>query len=117
MDHKFIRLVVGDPDQKRAWRSRRKRANALPPDYRYTCKQIMKYSVNFGFPEIFETDLLDFFEQSAAAGRPAREVVGRDAAAFCDELLGLHGSWRRQAAQTLNAEIQAQFAGKGESPC
>lgn len=64
MNYKFIRLVVGDLDQKRAWRSRRKRANALPPDYRYTYKQIMKYSVNFGFPESFETDLLDFLSRA-----------------------------------------------------
>ena len=114
MDHKFIRLVVGDPDQKRAWRSRRKRANALPPDYRYTCKQIMKYSVNFGFPESFETDLLDFFEQSAAAGRPAREVVGRDAAAFCDALIRDNTLWPDRFRRRLNRRVNKRLWGTAE---
>lgn len=114
MDHKFIRLVVGDPDQKRAWRSRRKRANALPPDYRYTCKQIMKYSVNFGFPESFETDLLDFFEQSAAAGRPVLAVTGEDVAAFCDALIRDNTLWPDRFRRRLNRRVNKRLWGKAE---
>ena len=114
MDHKFIRLVVGDPDQKRAWRSRRKRANALPPDYRYTCKQIMKYSVNFGFPESFETDLLDFFEQRAAAGRPVLAVTGEDVAAFCDALIRDNTLWPDRFRRRLNRRVNKRLWGTAE---
>ncbi|MEG0505378.1 MAG: DUF1048 domain-containing protein [Raoultibacter sp.] len=115
----FVELVVGDLDEKRAYRQFMKQVDALPKDYRYAFKRIQKYLYNFGAAGSDMTTyeaLLDLFEASAAEGKPVLDVIGDDVAAFCDELLHASATASTAAATTshekLNEEIRQYFSGK-----
>jgi DNA-binding ferritin-like protein (Dps family) len=112
---KFIELVTGNLDEKRAERRRQKRVNALPKDYQFVYKQLMHYICNFGFFDQLGKELLDFFEESALAGRPVLEVIGSDAAAFCDELMRSSCPRKESAGEKLNSEILSYFRKDGKS--
>lgn len=112
MEKSFMELVVGNPDEKREYRQRKRRAKALPKDYRYAYKKIMNYSYNFGFSVKFGEELLDFFEESSSSGRPVLEVIGPDAASFCDELMRNTNSQREDSREKLNREVADYFRKK-----
>lgn len=79
MRKSILELVIGNLDEKREYKNLMKRVNALPSDYRYVYKKLLNYSYNFDFDKSLPTTLLELFEESAAAGRPVLEVVGKDA--------------------------------------
>lgn len=112
MAKSWVELVVGSLDEKREWRRLMKRVNALPEDYRFACKKILGYGYNFGFCCITQSDLLELFEESAAAGRKVAEVIGKDTAAFCDELMRASVPDAQSAREKLNRDILEHF-GKG----
>ncbi|WP_242907429.1 DUF1048 domain-containing protein [Actinomadura terrae] len=76
---------------KKQWRSHMARVKALPPDYQIVYKEIQKYLFKVGPIDLVDgpvlSEIVDFFEEGAATGRSARELLGDDIAAFCDELI------------------------------
>lgn len=112
MAKSFMETVIGSLDEKKEWRIQMKRVEALPEDYCYTYKKIMNYGYQFGFCCMTQSDLLELFEESAAAGRPVSDIVGNDVAAFCDELIRVSGIPQESAGAKLNREIAEYFKGK-----
>lgn len=109
MTKSFLELVIGGLDEKRAWKQMMKRVDALPEDYRFAYKKIQSYGYNFGFCCVTQSDLIELFEENAAAGRPVLEVVGNDVAAFCDELIHVNEADIENAREKLNREILEHF--------
>lgn len=109
MTKSFLELVVGSLDEKKAWKELMKRVDALPDDYRFAFKKILNYGYNFGFCFITQSELLEMFEENAAAGRPVGEIVGNDVAAFCDELIHASTIHGEGAGEKLNREIAEYF--------
>ncbi|KWZ81820.1 MULTISPECIES: DUF1048 domain-containing protein [Heyndrickxia] len=77
---------------KKEWRAHVARVKALPQDYQIVYKEIQKYLFKVGVVEVNESigllsEILNFFEESAAAGKGVLEVTGPDVAAFCDALI------------------------------
>jgi DNA-binding ferritin-like protein (Dps family) len=75
---------------KKQWRAHMARVKALPPDYQIVYKDIQRYFFKvgaFGSPVgPLLSGIVDFFEEGAAAGKGVLELIGNDAAAFCDDL-------------------------------
>lgn len=109
MAKSFIRWVVGDLNKKKAWQQLMKRVNALPKDYRFAYKKILNYGYNYGFCCITQSDLLELFEESVAAGRPVLDVIGNDVAAFCDELIHANTDKATSIREKFNREILEHF--------
>lgn len=76
---------------KKQWRAHLARVKALPPDYQIVYKEIQRYLFKVGPVDLLDGSLLsgivDFFEEGAAAGKGVLELIGDDAAAFCDDLV------------------------------
>ncbi|WP_067463404.1 DUF1048 domain-containing protein [Nocardia amamiensis] len=76
---------------KRAWRAHLARVKALPSDYQIVYKEMQKYFFKVGPVDLSDgrllSEILDFFEQGAATGTGVIELIGKDVAAFCDELI------------------------------
>ncbi|GID29813.1 DUF1048 domain-containing protein [Paractinoplanes brasiliensis] len=76
---------------KRQWRGHVARVKALPPDYRIVYDEIQRYLFKVGPVGLLDggllPELVEFFEESAAAGRGVLEVTGTDVAAFVDDLI------------------------------
>jgi DNA-binding ferritin-like protein (Dps family) len=70
---------------KRQWRAHLARVKALPPDYQIVYKEIQRYLFKVGGGTLL-AGIVDFFEEGAAAGKGVLELIGRDVAAFCDDL-------------------------------
>ena len=75
---------------KKQWRAHMARVNALPPDYQIVYKEIQRYLFKLGPIDLpagrLLSGIVDFFEEGAAAGKRALELIGDDVAAFCDDL-------------------------------
>ena len=123
MAKSILELLVGDLEEKRVYRAFMKRVNALPEDYRFAYKKMQNYLYSYGSSNSdigtfvdnstnMFTDLLELFEQNAAAGVPVQEVVGEDLAGFCDELAAAWAHAGSTTREKLNAEIQVYFKGK-----
>jgi DNA-binding ferritin-like protein (Dps family) len=117
MPKAVLQLVVGNLEEKRAYRGIQKRVNALPKDYRFTLKKIQHYLYNFDVtgcdPAIF-TDLVSLFETSAQEGKSVLDVIGGDAAAFCDELIRAASIDATTARERFNQEIYEHFYKEGD---
>ncbi len=112
MKKSFLELVIGDLDEKRAYGRFMKRVNALPRDYCFAFKKIQNYMYSLGAPGcnmMLFADLLELFEESAAAGRTVLEVTGKDVAAFSDDLLRAAATNMVTAHEKLNEEILEHF--------
>ncbi len=76
---------------KRKWRAHVARVKALPSDYQIVYKEIQRYLFKVGPVDLADGNLLsgivDFFEEGAAAGKGALELLGTDIAGFCDDLI------------------------------
>ena len=114
MKKSFMELVIGDLNEKRAWRQFTKRVNALPKEYRYMFKKILHYFYNFGYNLEMLTDLLELFEVNVAEGKLIRDVVGNDVASFCDELIHANASDTVTPRERLNREILEYFHREGK---
>lgn len=71
---------------KREWRAHVARVKALPPDYEIVYWELQKYLFKVGGGEAL-ADLLNFFEEGAAAGKGVLDLTGSDVAAFADDLV------------------------------
>ncbi|MFB5660374.1 DUF1048 domain-containing protein [Alteribacillus sp. HJP-4] len=77
---------------KKEGRAHVSRVKALPQDYQIVYKEIQKYFFKVGPVELHEgsgllSDILDFFEEGAAAGKGVLEITGTNVSAFCDALI------------------------------
>lgn len=114
MRKSILELVIGNLDEKREYKNLMKRVNALPSDYRYVYKKLLNYSYNFDFGKSLPTTLLELFEESAAAGRPVLEVVGKDAAGLCDGLMRVNEVQEDNLKKQMNREIAEHFHRNGD---
>ena len=105
MKKSFMELVIGDLNEKRAWRQFTNR---------YMFKKILHYFYNFGYNLEMLTDLLELFEVNAAEGKLIRDVVGNDVASFCDELIHANASDTVTPRERLNREILEHFHREGK---
>jgi DNA-binding ferritin-like protein (Dps family) len=91
---------------KKQWRAHMARVKALPPDYQIVYKEMQKYLFKVGPLDVYDgrllTDVVDFFEEGAAAGKNILELTGRDVAAFCDGLF--HDSARSSFTELTHNE-------------
>jgi DNA-binding ferritin-like protein (Dps family) len=76
---------------KKQWRAHVARVKALPPDYQIVYQEMQKYLFKVGPIDLADghllSEIVDFFEQGAAAGKGVVELIGTDVAAFCDDLI------------------------------
>lgn len=119
----IMKLIIGDLNEKRAYKQLMKRVNALPEEYRYTFRKIQHYMFSVGPPggdmTVFTdltmfTDLVELLETSAAEGKPVLEITGSDVARFCDEFMRASGSHHEAPQKKLNQEIMDKFNKNGE---
>jgi DNA-binding ferritin-like protein (Dps family) len=76
---------------KKQWRAHMSRVKALPPDYQIVYREIQRYLFRVATTDSpagrLLSGLVDFFEEGAATGRGVLELIGKDVAAFCDDLV------------------------------
>ena len=113
MTARWIEKVIGPLDQKREYRQAKARMKQLPTNYRAACEAVERYLMYAGgisrgdvLVEMYG-DLVDLFEQSAAAGTPIRAIVGDDPVEFVDDFVANYaeGSWISKERQRLNEAI------------
>ena len=117
----FIKLIIGDLEEKREYKQMMKKVDALPKDYHYAFKKIQKYVGGPGgnmtiFTDMtMFTDLVDLFETSAADGRQVIDVIGSDVDKFCDEFMSAYLTNSLTSREKLNREIMEKFNQEGRS--
>ncbi len=114
----FIKTVVGDLGDKRAYRQTMKRANALPKEYRYAFAKMRDYLYTVGYSvsgtqenidlALFD-GLIDLLAAGAAEHKTVPELTGGDVAAFCDELLRAYAPNKPVQKDRLNKTIREQL--------
>jgi DNA-binding ferritin-like protein (Dps family) len=115
----IIKLIIGDMEEKRAYKQMMKRVNILPKDYRFTFRKIQHYMYSVGplggdmtiFTDLtMFTDLVDLFEASAAEGRQVLDVIGSDVSNFCDEFMRASVTNTKTLREKLNKEVMEKFS-------
>ncbi|RDI46733.1 DUF1048 domain-containing protein [Nocardia mexicana] len=100
-------------EEKKEWRAHMARVKALPPDYQIVYKEIQKYYFKVGPVGLADGTLLsgirEFFEEGAASGKGAIELIGSDVAAFCDDLIKDSRTYAEVYQESVSEE-----AGKGK---
>jgi DNA-binding ferritin-like protein (Dps family) len=95
-------------DGKRQWRAHVTRVEALPPDYRVVYQEMQKYLFKVGPVSLTNGNLLseivDFFESGAADGKGVMQLIGPDAAAFCDGLIGVTPTYAELYLESIREE-------------
>lgn len=114
----IIKLIIGDLEDKRAYKQMMKRVDALPKDYRFAFRKIQHYMFSVGSPDdditIFTdltmfTDLVDLFEASAAEGRQVIDVIGSDVGKFSDELMSASVANTETLREKINKEVMGKL--------
>jgi DNA-binding ferritin-like protein (Dps family) len=114
----ILKLIIGDLEQKRAYKRLMKRVNALPKDYKFAFRKIQHYMFCVGPIDADKTmftdftmfsDLVDLFEASAAEGRHVLDVIGNDVGKFCDEFMLASVTDTETLRKKLNKEIMEKF--------
>jgi len=104
---KIIDTIIGDLNEKKAYRQNEQRAKALPTEYAEAYKNIRNYI--FSTSGILSMEplrvLVDMFEQAAAEGKRVIEITGPDVAAFADELVRGEKSYHEQQGKKLNKKL------------
>lgn len=118
MFNTIIKVIIGDLEEKRAYKQLMKRVNALPKDYRFAFRKIQHYMYTVGAPSndmtIFTdltmlTNLLDLLEASAAEGRQVIDVIGSDVSTFSDEFMLASVTNTETLREKLNKEVMEKF--------
>ncbi|PRY41725.1 DUF1048 domain-containing protein [Umezawaea tangerina] len=100
-----IRDIV---EGKKQWWAHVARVKALPPDYRIVYQEMQRYLFKIGPADTsLLADVVDFFEEGAAAGKGVRQLIGDDVAAFCDDLV---------KGSPTYAEVRRESAGGEPGP-
>lgn len=117
MIKKAVEIVTGDLKEKKEYHVMMRRANRLPKEYRVSFKNIQKYLYVSGSAACSTgsfSDLLDLFEAGVLEGKSVHEIIGKDAAQFCDELSEAAGAARESPGQRLNREIREYMENRGK---
>lgn len=119
----IIKLIIGDMEEKRAYKQMMKRVDNLPKDYRFAFRKIQHYMFTVGPPDgdmaIFMdltmfTDLVDLFEVSAADGRQVLDVIGSDVGKFSDDFMRASVTNAEKSRIKLNKDIMKKFNKEGK---
>lgn len=108
----ILTKILGD---KKEWKAMEARANALPRDYRTVYGEMKSYMWRFTAGDGMDIvailkDVLGLFETSAAHGKSALDVTGKDVAAFCDERLRGTTSYFDKWRASLNRDVAKKLA-------
>ena len=102
-----IDKIIGDLDEKKAYRKNEKRAQVLPAEYAAAYKDIKHYI--FATSGILSMQplvtLVDLLEEAAADNRRVIDITGPDVATFADELVRGEKSYRDQQSKKLNERM------------
>lgn len=110
----IMKLVIGDMEEKRAYKQMMKRVHDLPRDYRYAFRKIQRYMYTVGSPNgdltIFTdltmfTDLVELFEECAVEDKKVLDVIGSDVGKFSDEFMRASATNTENPGEKLNKEI------------
>lgn len=107
----MIEKLIGSLDDKREWKAIEARAKALPSEYRNAYNAIKKYLYSTGGLSDWEdirrifTGILDLLEEGAVEGKKVTDLMGKDVAAFCDELMKDSKTWMDKYRTKLNDTI------------
>lgn len=109
-----IELITGAFEDKKRWRTYKRRVKALPSEHRAGVEAVEKYLMGSGeIPNdgarmlaMFE-DLAELFEQSAADGVPVRSIVGEDPVEFAETFAQTYsdGGWIARQRDLLRRRI------------
>lgn len=119
----IIEKIIGNLNDKRAWRDYKRRVAALPKEYNIVMNEMQSYIWNCGSLEISPDgniyllyDLLDLMEASVADGKQVLDVTGNDVAEFCDELIRewRGQSWRSKLREKCNERIMSRLGSNGD---
>lgn len=104
---KIIDTVIGNLDEKRAYKKTEARAKALPGEYAVAYKEIRNYIFRTSGIITIEPlkSLVDMLEEAAANGKHVLEITGPDVASFADELVRGEKSYYEQQRNKLNASM------------
>lgn len=97
---KWIEVVTGPLDQKKAYRQAKKRIDSLPQPYRSAAQAFNRYVAYGGGVTDGDTivamwaDLADMWERAALDGTPVREVVTDDPVGFAESYVDAYGGKR-----------------------
>lgn len=114
----FIKLVIGDLEEKKEYRQMMKRVNTLPQDYRIAFKKVQSYMYNIGAingdSAVFVNfnvfmGLLELFETSVAEGKNVIDITGSDVGRFADEFMAAYSTDTKTVRDKLNQEIAEYF--------
>ncbi|TQL61981.1 DNA-binding ferritin-like protein (Dps family) [Oryzihumus leptocrescens] len=108
----FLTRIIGD---KKEWKAMEARANLLPRDYRIVYNEMKSYMWRFTSGDGMDIvailrEVLDLFEDSAAAGKGVLDVTGPDVAAFCDARLSGATTYMDRSRASLNRGVAAKLA-------
>lgn len=120
MTEHWYEKLTGPLEDKRQYREFKRRTKELPPSYRQAVEAYERYLMYFGSITRGDvlvrmvTDLLDLFEQSAAAGTPVRDVVGEDPVEFAEDFIRSYseGQWiNKERTRLIESIARAERAG------
>ena len=101
---KIINTIIGDLNEKKAFRENEKRAKALPVEYADAYKEIKQYL--FATSGILNMEplkaLVDMLEEAAAENRRVVDITGPDVATFADELVRGESTYFDKKREKLN---------------
>jgi len=107
--NKVLKKIIGDFGEKKEWNALEKRAKSLPNDYRVVYDEIKRYLWSGAGPLSSSIDvyrnLLELFEEASANGKPVLDIIGKDVATFCDELLRGEKTYMGNSRERLNRDI------------
>jgi DNA-binding ferritin-like protein (Dps family) len=106
----IVDKIIGDLDEKKAYRANEARAKALPEEFAAAYREIQKYI--FSTSGIYHMDplktLVDMFEEAAANGRHVSDITGTNVAAFVDELVSGTESFQDHQRAKLNKKFNSK---------
>lgn len=123
MFDRFIKLVIGDLEEKKEYRRMMRRVNTLPQEYCYAFKKVQRYMYNIGGIngdmavfvnfKVF-VSLLELFETSVAEGKNVIDITGSDVGHFADEFMAAYSTDTETVRDKLNHEIAEYFNKEGK---
>lgn len=118
----IMKLVIGDMEEKRAYKQLMKRVHDLPRDYRFSFRKIQHYMYTVGSPNgdmtIFTdltmfTNLVELFEECAAEDKKVLDVIGSDVGKFSDEFMRASAANTENPSEKRNKEITEKLNKEG----
>ena len=104
---KIINTIIGNLEEKQAYKQNEARAKALPKEYATAYNEIKNYI--FRTAGLTSMDplvaLVDILEEAAANNKRVLDVTGADVAGFADELVRGEKSYYEMERKKLNSKF------------